>query len=337
MSKRKLTRRQAWRIEKIQQERQLRALRKAVDTDADTGQPLGPEQQGRVIANYGASVDVSTAGGAGIRCRLRQNLELLVPGDDVVWQALDGEDSGVITALLPRSSLLARPDAFGNPHPLVANLEQILIVTAPLPHYSTDLVDHYLVAAESSGITPLLVFNKTDLIFNEVEKQAIEEDLQRYRDIGYPVFHTSSTTGEGMDILLTRLQGKTSAFVGQSGVGKSSLISALCPDEEIRIGTLSGHSGLGRHTTSTTRYHVLPGGGAIIDSPGVREFSLWHMKADELIQGFIEFRPLLGQCRFRNCSHRHEPGCALLQAVREGKISAERLDSYQRLLSSEIR
>lgn len=337
MSKRKLTRQQTWRIDKIQEERRQRAQRKAVDLDQVDGEQLGPEQEGLVIANYGATLDVEAADGSLHRCRLRQNLELLVPGDRVIWQGIGQESAGVVIALLPRRTLLARPDALGALRPLAANIDQILVVAAPRPIYSTDLIDQYLVAAESTGITPLIVFNKVDLITTDGEREQIERDLERYRRIGYRVIRASTVAHQGLDEVIAALHDNNSVFVGQSGVGKSSLVHALLPQQEIKVGALTERSGLGRHTTSAARYYRLPGGGAIIDSPGVREFSLWHMEAPALAQGFAEFRPYLGGCRFRDCSHSHEPGCALQQAVADGAISAERLASFHRMVEEEGR
>lgn len=335
MSKRKLTRQQAWRIEKIQAERLQRAQRKTIDLSQCGGEQLGPEQEGLVIANYGASVDVEADDGVLHRCRLRQNLELLVPGDRVIWQGIGQGDDGVVVALKPRRSLLARPDALGEPRPLAANIDQILVVAAPRPAYSTDLIDQYLVAAESTGITPLIVFNKVDLLTDAAETAQIEADLERYRRIGYRVIRASTVANHGLDEVIDVLRDKSSVFVGQSGVGKSSLVQMLLPQHEIKVGALAERSGLGRHTTSAARYYRLDGDGAIIDSPGVREFSLWHMDAASLAQGFVEFRPFLGTCRFRDCSHRHEPGCALRQAVVDGAVSAERLASFHRMVEEE--
>lgn len=335
MSKRKLTRQQAWRIEKIQAERLQRAQRKTIDLSQCDGEQLGPEQEGLVIANYGASVDVEADDGVLHRCRLRQNLELLVPGDRVIWQGIGQGDDGVVVALKPRRSLLARPDALGEPRPLAANIDQILVVAAPRPAYSTDLIDQYLVAAESTGITPLIVFNKVDLLTDAAETAQIEADLERYRRIGYRVIRASAVANHGLDEVIDVLRDKSSVFVGQSGVGKSSLVQMLLPQHEIKVGALAERSGLGRHTTSAARYYRLDGDGAIIDSPGVREFSLWHMDAASLAQGFVEFRPFLGTCRFRDCSHRHEPGCALRQAVVDGAVSAERLASFHRMVEEE--
>jgi len=330
MRKRGLTRQQAWRLEKIQQERQRRLQRKAQALAGDNNGALGEEQRGTIVAHHGNRLELAAADGAIVRCHLRQNLPPLAVGDRVVWQASLREPGvGLISALLPRTNLFYRADLRGEHQPLAANLDQILIVIAPLPIYSTDLLDQYLAAAALMDIEAHIVLNKTDLIDPQAAP-AIEQDMNRYRTIGYTVLH-SSLHGQGLADLERALCGKQSVLVGQSGVGKSSISGALLPQHDIKTGALAEQTGLGRHTTSTARSYTLPCGGALIDSPGVRDFTLWPMPGDVLARGFIEFRPFLGRCRFRNCSHRHEPGCALLQARAEGAISAERLASFQRL------
>lgn len=326
MAKRKLTRRQRWRIEKIQQERQQRLERKQVGSSAIVA--AGSEEQGRIIANFGANVELQDNEGKTLRCQLRQNLPALVVGDWVVWQG--GDEAAVVTALLPRRSELSRPDALGETRPVAANIDQILVVAAPAPLYSAELIDQYLAAAELTGISPVLVFNKIDLI-DEANRHAVEELLQSYRQIGYPVVTASTRRNHGLDTLHEQLRGKTSVFVGQSGVGKSSLVNALLPQQQVAVGELSAHSGLGQHTTSTARLYQLPCGGALIDSPGVREFRLWPMEPAALVHGFREFVPYLGQCKFRDCQHREEPGCALREAVARGEIEQRRLLSYLRI------
>jgi ribosome biogenesis GTPase len=332
MAKRKLSRRQQWRIEKIQEERRKRAERKMAPNTLDVKeeQALGPEEDGVVIANYGVSVELEGSDGQTLRCQLRQNLPQLVVGDRVVWQS--AAEGGVVTALHPRRSELSRPDFHGNLRPVAANIDQIMVVAAPAPAYSPEMIDQYLAAAELTGITPVLVFNKFDLIDNENAK-AVEDLLESYRRLGYEVLTASTRDSHGLDILRQRLGGKTSVFVGQSGVGKSSLVKALLPELEINVGELSAQSGLGQHTTSTSRLYHLPEGGQLIDSPGVREFRLWPMESSELIHGFREFLPYLGQCKFRDCSHENEPGCALREAVERGEIEARRLSSYQRIVA----
>ena len=331
MAKRKLTRRQAWRAEKIQAERRARAEKKAASVaDVLEGSELGPEQPGRVITRYGAQVDVEGQDREIYRCLMRRNLPALVCGDRVVWQA--GKDhTGVVVAMSPRDSLLERPDADNQLKPVAANIDQILVVAAVQPAPDLDLLNAYLVAAEMTGIPPVLVLNKIDLL-NDRARDKLQDRLQIYTDIGYTLIYASTHSAHGLDDLRAHLRDRTSIFVGQSGVGKSSLIQMLLPDEELRVATLSESSGQGRHTTTATRLYHFPGGGELIDSPGVRAFRLGHATTAQITDGFVEFRPYLGQCRFNDCRHTVEPGCALQAAIANGDISQARFDSYQRIL-----
>jgi len=331
MTKRKLTKRQTWRAEKIQAERLSRAEKKATNVEKSLkGSELGPEQPGRVIARYGVQADVEDSHHHIYRCLLRQNLPLVVCGDRVVWQA-GNDQSGVIVAVESRTSVLERPDADNQLKPVAANINQILIVAAPLPALDVDLINRYLVAAEMTHIPPALVINKTDLL-QSPSLAKLKARLNVYEDIGYTVIYTSCKQEHGLDELINHLKDKTSILVGQSGVGKSSLIQALLPEEELRVSSLSESSGLGRHTTTASRLYHFPDGGELIDSPGVRAFRLGHASKDQLTDGFIEFRPYLGQCKFSDCQHNVEPECAIISAVEAGKISQERYDSYQRIL-----
>ncbi len=332
MAGRKLNRRQQWRIEKIQEERRARMERKQGRLEQRIGGEggLGAEQTGLVIASFGASLEIEAENGEQLRCLLRQNLPLIVVGDRVVWQA--GQEGGVVTALQERRSLLSRPDARGEQKGLAANIDQIIVVVAPAPLYSTELIDQYLAAAELTGITPLLLLNKIDLIGDQNQRQ-VEQLLQRYRDIGYRVLTSSTKVNHGLDEVIEQLKDHTNVFVGQSGVGKSSLSNALMPGLNIATKVLSERSGLGQHTTSTARLYHLPQGGSIIDSPGVREFRLWQMDESTLAEGFREFHPFLGMCKFRDCKHQREPQCALKRAQEEGKISRERLNNYHKIVS----
>lgn len=331
MSKRNLNRRQRWRIEKIQNERLERARRRQERLEDDVADELGEARPGLVTAHYGARVEVeSPASGERQRCHFRANLAQLVVGDEVLWQPAQSAGDGVVIAQQPRRTVLLRPDNYGKLKPVAANVEQMLIVFAPAPVPSSQLLDRYLVAAELSGIAPVLVMNKADLL-DDTLRPLLEELCAIYRRLEYPVIEVSAATAHGLDPLHEVLAGRTSVFVGQSGVGKSSLVNMLLPDAALATNTLSRTSGLGQHTTTTAQLFHLPGGGRLIDSPGIREFGLWHIDEDELLRGYRELAPLPGYCRFRNCSHHHEPGCALQQAAESGAISEERLDNFFRI------
>lgn len=328
MARRKLSRQQSQRIRSLQDRRRRRA-----DHGKDTHPPdtdgIGPERHGLVIAHHGAVLTVETEDGNQVRCSARQNLGPLASGDRVVWQRIDA-DSGVVVARQPRQSVLARPSPHGHSRPLAANVDRLVIVNAASPDPSEYLIDRYLVAAELTGIAPVLLMNKIDLPDFESLRQ-LHARFAVYEQIGYPVLYTSTTTGEGLEAVKSALKGHTSVLVGQSGVGKSSLVKTLLPEESIRIGELSDGL-LGRHTTTTSVLYHLPGGGDLIDSPGVRDFAVWHFEPQQIEAAFREFQPYLGQCRFSDCRHRREPDCALRAAAEQGLIQPARLESFLRIL-----
>ena len=336
MAKRKVNRRQAWRIEKIQAERKARAERKDAQIDAQLeGGDLGPEQHGIIISHYGKLVDVEALDGseAGeiIRCHMRTHLGQLVTGDRVIWR--QSPDAGVVVALEDRSSELKRPNSHGELKPVAANIDAILIVVAVEPRAHASLIDRYLVAAELSDIEPVIVLNKTDLI-NEENAEWILPMIDTYIEIGYKIIYASTSTNHGLDELNEFLSGRTTVFVGQSGVGKSSLVNALLPGVDMKVGALSETHKKGKHTTTTARLFHIPGGGDLIDSPGIREFGLWHIDPERLLDGFREFRPYIGHCKFRDCAHEEEPGCAFDEALESGAVSEQRFTSYKQILLS---
>lgn len=328
MSKRKLTDQQTRHIHRIQQAR-LERSKRAPTADANPSQ-LGPELPGLVVANFGATLLVEDEARHIYRCAARSNLGQIVCGDEVVWQA-SGAEEGVISAIMPRRSLLARPTRHVDSKPVAANTDLILVVVAPQPAVQTALIDRYLAAAELAGIEAQLVINKVDTL-NAHGRHDLEQMLGVYAPIGYTTHFVSAHVGLGLTELRAALNGKTCVFAGQSGVGKSSLISFILPDLEIQIGRLTHASHLGRHTTTVSRLYHLPGPGAVIDSPGVRDFGLWHWEKEQILFGFREFRPFLGRCKFSDCAHLNEPDCALRAAARSGEVSAQRLGNYHEIV-----
>ena len=336
MSNRKLNRRQTWRAEKIQNERQQRALKKVrnLDKQVQSGE-LSSEQIGLVICRYSKHFEVEALEGEnkGLihRCVARTNLGSIVSGDKVVWRA-GADQTGVIESTLARRSILERPDNFGNLKAVAANIDQMLIVIACEPQPQPNLIDRYLVAAELMEIRPIIALNKADLL-NQDNQDHIESLLNRYNELGYKTVKIISSRHQEakLDNLNELIDQKTSIVVGQSGVGKSSLINTLLPEAKLAVGELSESSGEGTHTTTRATLFHLPAGGQLIDSPGIRDFSLWHINIQQLQQGFIEIADNLGYCRFRDCKHEEEPGCAIHIAVESGVIGAERFASYERI------
>ena len=335
MSKRKLNRRQEWRAEKIQQERNARSQKKERDLSRQiqSGE-LSSEQHGLIICRYSKHFEVEALEGDDQGrvhlCVSRNNLGTLVTGDKVVWRA-GSDNTGVIESRLDRSSILERPDNFGNLKAVAANINQMLIVIACEPAPQPNLIDRYLVAAELMNIRPVLVLNKADLI-NRDNADYLNALLDRYRGLDYQATKIVSSRHQTAELndLPELVDQRTSIVVGQSGVGKSSFINTLLPNAQLEVGELSHSSGEGTHTTTKAKLFHLPCGGQLIDSPGIRDFSLWHIDIAQLQQGFIEISNLIGNCKFRNCQHELEPGCAILSAVDDGTIGAERFSSYQK-------
>lgn len=331
---RRLTQQQRLRIQQAQEKRRQKALQRiAKQINGLSSNDLGREQSGLVIANYGPALIVENQQGTLYRCAVRQHLGALVCGDRVVWQA-SGRGEGVVIAMEERYSLLTRPDYSGRVKPVAANLDLVAVVVSPRPQLNEFLIDRYLVVITAMGVTPLLIVNKVDLL-DDKALTAMHERLTTYVQIGHKIIFTSTHSGQGLPAIRGQLKDNTSILVGQSGVGKSSLIKALLPDREIRIRALSEATGHGTHTTTTSTLYPLPDGGHLIDTPGVRSFELSDLSPGDLEQGFPEFAPYLGHCQFSNCSHTVEPDCALRQAVVQGDIDERRLASYQQIKNSD--
>lgn len=287
-----------------------------------------------VLVSYGSQGVVMLDDGDRKPCKFRRQVGRPYCGDRVSVARAD-EATLVVEAVLPRKNYFVRTDDRLRQNIIAANLDQVLIVVATRPLPSRDLMERYLLAVHSLGIEPVIVFNKTDLDLAADETAngvQVLDHMPEYEALGYTVIRTSCKTAPGIAGLRSILKDRTSILVGQSGVGKSSLINQLIPDLQIQTGALSNATGKGTHTTTSTMLYQLTDGGYLIDSPGVWEYGIWKLANDELAAGFIEFKPWLGQCRFNDCLHSSEPGCAIKQAVAAEHIRDWRFQSYLRLL-----
>ena len=251
-------------------------------------------------------------------------------GDQVEIAPLD-EQFDVVRSVLPRRTELARGEAGGGRlrQVIAANLDLLVIVFATRnPAPSTARLDRFLIIAEQAGIPPLIVVNKADLAEGPTEIDAV---FRPYRDLGYPVLPTSAVTGQNIAALRDELQGRISALVGASGVGKSTLLNAIQPGLRLRTGEVSQVTGKGRHTTTASDLLPLTGGGYVADTPGLKELAIHGVSAEALPAYFVEFRSHLDDCYFARCTHLHEPGCAVRAAVEEGQIAPARYQSYVKL------
>ncbi|MGF6767131.1 ribosome biogenesis GTPase [Paraburkholderia sp. GAS33] len=285
---------------------------------------------GLVIAAHGRHYLVAPEdGGAMLQCFPRGKRSEVAVGDRVIYEPTSA-DQGVIVEIAERRNLLYRSDQYKSKL-FAANLDQLLIVLATEPHFSEDLLGRALVAAEANELKPLIVLNKTDV---EVELPGARKRLARYQALGYTVVELSiKTQPEAAHAALEEhLHGHATLLLGQSGMGKSTLVNLVVPNAEVATREISTALNSGRHTTTFTRLYPLPDGGALIDSPGFQEFGLHHLTEGKLERAFPEFRPLLPNCRFYNCHHLQEPGCAILEAVADGRIAPARHALYAQLV-----
>ena len=317
-----LTRKQKWRIDKVQSEKIARAGKAAskVESQLDKDEI---EHSGKVITRYGQRQLVENEQGRVFQSVSRQNIGLSVAGDRVLFQKTK-HDEAIVTAIYPRDSELKRQGKL-----IAANIDQLWLVVALEPHYEFELIDRYLIMAENSKLPIGIIVNKIELSSDE---KSTTKDFLNYKSLGYDVHFVSVKNQTNLDSFKEKLVHKSHIFLGQSGVGKSSLINSLIPDLELRVNEISNKSKLGKHTTTNTTIYHIPSGGDLIDSPGVREFQLENLTELEIKSGFKEFKALSNECRFRDCRHINEPNCAVKDSLDQGKISNNRYQSYLNIL-----
>ena len=283
-----------------------------------------------VIATYSRRMDLRLENGSIVAARIKGKRLKPVCGDVVRAEPIDNETDWLITAIDERRNELSRPNMRGRVEVLAANLDTLVVVAAVSPLPDWYVVDRYICAAELMGVETLLVFNKVDILSgHDIEI----EELQEYRDIGLPAIECSAETGQGIDSLRRSLSAQCAIVVGQSSVGKSSLINRLVADSKQRTADISRKTGEGRHTTVNSVMIPLDNGGAVIDSPGVRDYAPALADAGDAAFGFREIAAAARSCRFANCRHLREPGCAVKEGVENGTISYRRYESFKRVVN----
>jgi len=294
--------------------------------------------QGLIIKSTGSWYTVQTKEGQRVECRIKGIFRIkgmvttnpLAVGDIVDFDMEPDQETGVITNLHQRKNYIIRKsiNLSRQAQILAANLDQaVLVVTLASPRTSLGFIDRFLVTAEAYDIPARLIFNKLDL-FSEDGMEVLADFASIYQNIGYPCFEVSALEGTNIDQVKELLGNKVTLFSGHSGVGKSSLINALLPDLALRTNEISDWSDKGMHTTTFAEMFELPGGGFIIDTPGIKELGVIDIEKQELGHFFPEMRDRMHDCRFNDCRHINEPGCAVIGAVENGEIAQSRYDSY---------
>ncbi len=282
-------------------------------------------EEGLVIAHLGQGIAVEHDDKI-ILCQTLRKLETVAVGDRVLW-SLSAPDQGRIESILPRRSLLARPARNNKIRPVAANIDTVFVVIAVEPYCDFLLIDQYLAVCENSEINVALILNKVDLDPSET----LEQELAIYQNLDYQIHRVSTKTGTGLTELKLALQNQVSVFTGQSGVGKSSITNALIPDKNLRTNTVSETTKHGRHTTTAATLYHIDNGGDLIDSPGVAIFGLADLNRQQLAQGYREFQPFSDNCKFNDCSHDQDKGCAVRTAAEDGNIAMTRYERFLKL------
>lgn len=297
--------------------------------------------QGTVIRSSGSVYGVRAVDGTLVDCRVKGNFRLkgirstnpVAVGDKVVFDMRE-DGTAYIVDILERKNYIVRKasNLSKQSHILAANLDLcFLIVTISHPATATTFIDRFLASAEAYRVPVVIVFNKTDL-YNEAEREELEYLTALYGSIGYSCLHTSATLGEGIGALKEMMRGKVSLLAGNSGVGKSSLVNAVAPEIAAKTGEISKTHDTGMHTTTYTEMFEFMPDSYIVDTPGVKGFGTFDMEVEEISHYFVEFFELSKDCRYGNCTHTHEPGCAVLEALEKGEIAPSRYQSYLSML-----
>lgn len=325
MTKRQLTRKQIKNIENKKKEQ--------YDTYSSK-----IRKKGLVISHFGQQVEVEIDIGKTLLCQYRQNLGPIVTGDRVLWMKQENTKQGVVVErLFRKTSLIRTKQKNGKNQVIAANIDQLIIVIAILPEPIEHYIDRYLVAAHHMIINPIIVINKIDLYSQGKDADRIDRIYKLYNSLGYTVIMISAKTKKNLCALKENLVNKTSIFVGQSGVGKSESLNALFNKSIRKTQIISKHNKHGKHTTTHSRLFHLNYNTNIIDSPGTREFGIWHLSNTEILKGFIEIERLQIYCRFKNCQHTQtSKDCAIYRAKEKGIISLQRFNNYHRFIQKSL-